>query len=125
MTTATGDTGDDDADDGDAGESDDHEEIRTIVREEIHSVLDELKDLGGDGEEGDGSGDGDDTSSEPTSQRGIEERMRRIVEDSMKPLRDDIAKVKSSSKPAAPKKADPEPAPEEPKRRKLMEKLWS
>jgi hypothetical protein len=110
-------------DDDDSG-SGDHEEIRSIVREEIHAVLDGLTDLGG-GEGGEGSEAGGDTDPEPTTLRAIEEATRKAVEAAMEPLRADIKKRAPAKKAATTKKPEPEPAPVEPARKKFMEKLWS
>jgi hypothetical protein len=88
----------------------DTNELRELIREEIRGVLDALpgSDLVHDA--ADRAGD-DADAAVPLTMRDVEDTMRRVVEDAMKPL-------KATAKKAPPKKASdpppPEPVPAEP-----------
>jgi hypothetical protein len=101
----------------------DHEELRTMIREELHSVLGELPGLGGVPDpEGVETEAPDETAG--MTLRDIEAATERAVRKAM----GDLAK-KAPAKKAAPKVAsEPEPAPVDPPTSvwdKIKDKAWS
>jgi len=100
----------------------DHEELRTMIREELHSVLGELPGLGGTPDPDPNPGDHDETAG--MTLRDIEAATERAVRKAM----GDLAK-KAPPKKAAPKVAsEPEPPPVDPPTSvwdKIKDKAWS
>lgn len=114
MTDAT--------DTDDQGSTDRTGDLRRMIREEIEAVLADSP--------GDSPGTDDDSEpyyDEPVTLRALEESVRRIVEESMQPLR--AAQKRPAPKPAK-RRPDPEPEPApspievKDTRRRLSEFLW-